>query len=411
MKKIFAVFAAVALLFSACSENQASISSDELSSAASSRSEGESVSGAASETSSEPSFEVSSEPSDWDETCVGAANDCLEHHALYHAVNGRVIDYVGYEALEEWRETLPAERDAFNRNYGDAFSIQAFIEHFDIPKDIFTELERGGLTADFLAEFDGVAVCSLAQIDALYSGNQTRINEAFCGELSLVHEGELYSPYWLAEHNAREVIESSVSINALEVLVDRLETAYAPFSTVMEKLALDARVTLESAVALDNYYPCYAHDDLFHSIDNELMRHIGGYAAFAEWLDGKGLLDGYVYGNEPMAEVDKLSSLVVDFGIDRETFVSLTDGYTPEQVDAIYSGDPARVNEAFCGELAFVYEGELRSIYELAEMDDLSGLPRDEIEALLSRTGGYPGNVQAMAAKIRFNLQRLEYLS
>ena len=48
---------------------------------------------------------------------------------------------------------------------------------------------------------------------------------------------------------------------------------------------------------------------------------------------------------------------------------------------------------------------------ELAEMDDLSGLSRDEIEALLSRTEGYPENVQAMAAKIRFDLQRLEYLS
>lgn len=243
MKKIFAVFAVVALLFSACSEKQAGISPDELSSAVSSGSEGESVSVVASEAPSEPSFEVSSGPSDRDETCAGAANECLEHHALYHAVNGRVIDYVGCEALEEWRETLPAERDVFNRNYMDAFSIQAFIKHFDIPKDIFTELERGGLTADFLAEFDGITVCSL------------------------------------------------------------------------------------------------------------------------------------------------------------------------DQIDAFYSGDPAKVNKAFCGELAFVYEGQLRSIYELAETDDLSGLPRDEIEALLSRTEGYPENVQAMAAEIRFDLQRLEYIS
>ncbi|MBQ4050057.1 MAG: hypothetical protein IJD13_00365 [Oscillospiraceae bacterium] len=437
MRKIFAVLFMLSVLLSSCGEKQTA--SSEISSGASSENTSETSSGIHSEISSEPesepsseissepesepssdissepesepSSEISSEPEsepsagsdDQDETCAGAASECLEHHFLYHSVSGRLINHVGREAVEEWQKTLPAERDAFNRNHMDAFTIRDFIEYFDISKEIFTELERGGLGADFLAEFDGVTVCSLDQIDALYSGDPAKVNEAFCGELAFVHEGELWSVYRLAESTAREVLASGVPIGELKPLIERLETDYAPFSTVMKKLALDARVTLESAISIDNYYSCYAHHGLFHSVDSELILHIGGYEVLE--AKEKGLTAGYVYGNEPMAEVDTLSALITDFDIGRETFASLAHGYSDDQIDALYSGDPAKVNEAFCGELAFVHEGELWSVYRLAEMDDLSGLPREKIEALLERAAGdYPGNVKAMADKIRFTL-------
>ena len=60
-------------------------------------------------------------------------------------------------------------------------------------------------------------------------------------------------------------------------------------------------------------------------------------------------------------------------------------GYTDEQIDALYSGDQAKINEAFCGEMAWYNpdDGNLYSIYWMSDhtAEDYSevGIPKEEI--------------------------------
>ena len=60
------------------------------------------------------------------------------------------------------------------------------------------------------------------QIDAIYSGDQKKINRAFCGSLAVYNEndGELYSIYWMAEHTAEDYIAAGLSLEQVREVVE-----------------------------------------------------------------------------------------------------------------------------------------------------------------------------------------------
>ena len=74
-----------------------------------------------------------------------------------------------------------------------------------------------------------------AQIDALYSGDQAKINEAFCGEMAYYNpeDGQLYSIYWLSDHTAEEYENAGIPETEVERILGLAEEAgggYARFA-------------------------------------------------------------------------------------------------------------------------------------------------------------------------------------
>ncbi len=154
------------------------------------------------------------------------AKDVLAFAEKYHTVDGNLIDYVGTEEFNKWIETRNAN-----------FTILDFIEYFKIPKDIFTELARPNLTKEqqkalctsqkkdySLSELQDILGYSLAEIDALYSGDQEQINRAFCGDFAFVNDadGKIYSIEWLATHTPQEYINANLSISQIETLIQKV---------------------------------------------------------------------------------------------------------------------------------------------------------------------------------------------
>ena len=167
-----------------------------------------------SEPTSEPISELVSEP----ESSVPVEEDictpflaCQEHDSSYHSVPGKLIDLVGNDPVMEWYNSCFEEPDPYGRP-GESFTIAAFVERFQVDREDFTRCVHEDLTDE--------------QVDAIYSGDQKQINKAFCGPLAFVNEadGELYSIYWLADHNADDYIAAGLPLDQVQTVVELAQT-------------------------------------------------------------------------------------------------------------------------------------------------------------------------------------------
>ena len=148
--------------------------------------------------------------------------------------------YVGQDNFDQWYETC-TPRDEYGRVEED-FNIQAFIEHFQVPREAFEQIINDWATDSRVEAFGGDREAFLmesgytdAQIDALYSGDQAKINEAFCGDMAYYNpeDGQLYSIYWLSDHTAEDYENAGIPETEVERILGLAEEAgggYARFA-------------------------------------------------------------------------------------------------------------------------------------------------------------------------------------
>lgn len=184
---------------------------------------------------------------------VGGGNpngECLNHCFSFHMINGRLIDeYVGQDIVNQWIQ----EEESLNHR----FSILSFIEKFEIPKDILVHYTRDTIPENVLEalELSKEEYCreygyTLEQIDALYSGDESRINKAFCGPLAVYNDkdGKLYSIEWLSEHDASDYVEAGLPLDEVESVIELAQTGeYIEYASMAET----AQDTMIAAVALE----------------------------------------------------------------------------------------------------------------------------------------------------------------
>ena len=252
MKKNVALLlcAAILLVCASCSQSITDTEGDNSSTpsninlADSSRTQSESDIGA--DTDSKPGKE--SDPS-VAEDGIGGEDFCMVHKFLYHSYSTQLLNYVGYENFQKWSKSMQSDPPK-------EMSIVTFVEHFQIPKETLIAVERATYTDDF-AEYDGVTMLSLEQIDAIYSGDKRLINEAFCGPLAFVNEadGELYSIYWLEEHTAEDYAAAGLPLEQVEAVLEAAASGdYGDQSqriTAIEPALAQAYVLAEDALAAE----------------------------------------------------------------------------------------------------------------------------------------------------------------
>ena len=371
--------------------------------------------------SSEPTSE--SEIADSDNEIGGSYEQCEEHIWSYHSIVISLIDYVGFDTYNEWSESF-SDTDEFGRLKED-FSIQSFIEHFQIPREDFEDCIN--IWVDSVIEADPTEDrdeyleeygYTDSQIDALYSGDQAKINEAFCGEMAYYNpeDGQLYSIYWLSDHTAEEYDQAGLYWDDIHRIIDTATEAGGVYAELAEKAAPAVDQFDRSFETCGAYAPCTEHTLTFHFVDGSLVDYVGQEKVH-EWYDSISGTDEYNRVNEDFS----ILAFIKEFDIPKEKFIELTQGsvtdsllealeisydeyleeygYTDSQIDALYSGDQAKINEAFCGDMAYYNpeDGQLYSIYWLsdhtAEEYKNAGIPETEVERILGLAeeagGGY----------------------
>ena len=257
-----------------------------------------------------------------------------------------------------------------------------------------------------------------AQIDALYSGDQAKINEAFCGEMACYNpkDGKLYSIYWLSDHTAEDYENAGIYWDDVHRIINTATEAGGAYAKLAEKAAPAVKEFDHSFETCRSYIPCTEHTYTYHAVDGVLVDYVGQEKVH-EWYDSISGTDEYNRVNEDF----NILSFIQEFDIPKEKFIELTQGsvtdsllealeisydeyleeygYTDAQIDALYSGDQAKINEAFCGEMAYYNpeDGQLYSIYWLfdhtAEEYESAGIPETEVERILGLAeeagGGY----------------------
>lgn len=395
MKKAWYFLTAIALTLSlsACQGQSADSSLP----AESSSSEGSASLAAAEPSEPEETESSAQETSDPEEIA------CWEHNPIYHSIDNSLIQYVGQEEFDAWLDIMQKEPES-------ELNIVNFVNYFQIPQEAFRSTTREGISAEYLAE--NGPLYSDEMIDAIYSEDQRTINRVFCGPLAFYHEadGEIYSIDWLAAHTAEDYLAAGLPLIEVEEVVRAAETESIP--SVLE-MAQKARAALEDAwvkngsaqeTSPGGLDACTAHTPSYHFISVELMDYVGKESAHA-WAES-------IARSNP--EQMTILAFIEEYDIPKEQFIALTQGtvtddyletlgmtreecyeefgYTDQQIDALYSGDQAAVDRAFCGKLALFNEadGQLYSIDWLAEhtAEDYlaAGFPLEEVDAILENT-------------------------
>ena len=222
MKKLVFVFALVSVLaVSGCGKSGDIVSSSESSISSSSTEEA---------VSSEKSEEISEVESSSDESDdnVGGEDWCFAHNVLYHTFNQEMIDDGGNDAFNEWTK-LCATGEPCTTN------LVSFVQYFDFPKEKMLEIQAAQLAShsdeywDAIGmteeEYVGTWMLSVEQIDAIYSGDEAKIETAFAGELAAdAEDGSRYSLTWLESHTPEEYAAVGIEPQSVEKMVSKIET-------------------------------------------------------------------------------------------------------------------------------------------------------------------------------------------
>lgn len=246
MKKLVFVFALVSVLaVSGCGKSGDIVSSSESSVSSSSTEEA---------VSSEKSEEISEVESSSDESDdnVGGEDWCFAHNLMYHSFDPLLVDYVGMDNFEEWLERDGEECSA---------NIVSFVQDFQIPEDVLRNIvaqstagiddayyEETGLTPE---DVFGVTALSDEQIDAIYSGDEAKIETAFAGYLAAdAEDGSRYSLTWLESHTPEEYVEAGIkpeSVNEMLSMIDS-DNEYKKYRADVQEIS-DTLEEAEAAVA------------------------------------------------------------------------------------------------------------------------------------------------------------------
>lgn len=199
---------------------------------------------------SEPSYadhsEIQSQTEIDSTTEIGGTYEyCSEHCSAYHSIPYTLIQWIGTDVFYEWEETLPYETDEFGRPDED-FTIVEVVEQFNISKEDFLEATRSWMTDEAMdnigmtrEEYLEKVGYTDAQVDAIYSGDQSQINEAFCGDLAYYNpsDGQLYSIYWLSDHTAADYQAAGVPVSEVERILDDASAMGGSYASLAEAAA------------------------------------------------------------------------------------------------------------------------------------------------------------------------------
>lgn len=118
----------------------------------------------------------------------------------FYGAERRFTNYVGRDEYAEWKKSYDDSGNSME------CTILAFIEYFEIPKEVFEKINN----------VDGSKAYSDEEVDALYSGNKLLLAEQFMNLNAMLVGDEIYPPKWFVEHSAEEIKSAGITVEMLE---------------------------------------------------------------------------------------------------------------------------------------------------------------------------------------------------
>ena len=187
---------------------------------------------------------------------IGGEDYCYAHKMTYHSFDRYMVALVGRDNFDEWIESCTEPCSS---------NLVAFVEHFGVTKEQLMQTQESvranidddfwdviyndlGMTQD---EYMGSMALSDEQIDAIYSGDEAKIETAFAGYLAAdAEDGSRYSLTWLESHTPEEYVEAGIkpeSVNEMLSMIDS-DNEYKKYRADVQEIS-DTLEEAEAAVA------------------------------------------------------------------------------------------------------------------------------------------------------------------
>ncbi len=143
---------------------------------------------------------------DVDLSAIGGDTIQWDYNTSYTNIDRVYIAYVGDDLFQEW----------VGEGYNPNVNLQTFIQEFGLSKEEFQMINEQTTELSSLPQ---------EKIDALFSGDQAAINRIFASDFAAVSEsGDIYTIFWLAEHNAADYQAAGLSADAVASAIENCQT-------------------------------------------------------------------------------------------------------------------------------------------------------------------------------------------
>ncbi len=315
---------------------------------------------------------------------TGGEDWCFAHNLLYHTFDPLLVDYVGMDNFEAWMEQ-DGEKCSAN--------IVSFVQYFQIPEETLRELvtqsasgvddayyEATGLTPE---DVFGVTILNDEQINAIYSGDEAKVETAFAGYLAVdAEDRSRYSINWLENHSAEDYLKAGIKPESVDAMLSLInsDVEYQKYRANVQDISATLNEAETKGLNSRDTASTYTEDvDLnavggaeidwdysfsYNVIPNELIEYIG-QDKFNAWVSDSSytlphnMQTCIEYFN--LTEEQVLEALNPPVTSDDPNFLTVSD------IEILCSGDQAAINRNFVSEYAALSEdGSIYTVFWLA---------------------------------------------
>ncbi len=353
----------------------------------------------------------------------GNAEECKIHSSIYHSFDPLLLQIISEEDFYNFVKKYSNSPNPPDEEYNQMQLIwDCGITPEQIDEMIETLLKNIGYDEEWLHE-----IYTEDQIKAMKMSPDEDIdfvNYAWKNESAIYIKGHYYTYDWLKEHTAEDYLKENLPIEQIEQIINYRSEFEDKVELVLETDKYKELLEKADGTKLEENteQPAIGYDVTFECAKHPWGFHLGGENFPLETLltdkeneeVSKEFKERYVSALERNDKcVYTIAELFQEYEIPREElekYIETTNDhtfietFTKERIDALYSGDEAKINEAWCDTYsAFFHEGVIYDIWEVfamtpGQVKELA-LPYNEIKRLCVSLSE---NSQVTATILRF---------
>jgi len=262
-------------------------------------------------------------------------------HTFYGAATF-FADIVGEEKYLAWVKQF--FHDTPNRRNPAELTMLNLVKELGVPKEAFLAFEAS-LSHD-------VPRVTVEQIEALYSGDQKRINRQFVNRFALLVDDVIYTLDWLASRCVNAYERAGIKPHHITEYLARIDATGMFESEYLSILSNYVKMAPRRPGERSRHELNAPYSLSYYGIDG-FFEQLVGKARLTEWMDQ--FLFDHVNNKRgrPLSERN-VATLVRELAISRAALegADVKGTYSREEIEAIFSGDQAAISRAFANKHA-----------------------------------------------------------
>lgn len=274
---------------------------------------------------------------------------------------------VTQDEYEQFSQQFAGKNPQGTRNLAD-FNLITFIRDMNISKQTFVKANSEQRQKAEKNGWSYQGTFTQLEVEVLFSDDSARINKTFVNPNAILFNGEIYTLEWFANNDAEEYRLVGFDVDELrekcdEWLNDGIDVPREPVSMVIANIDILTKKNKDGInFDSDNYAFSAPLIWDYYNIPSKFIELVDDKAEFDEWANKFKAVNFEGFFDE---EEYNILSFINRFSITQDRFEMVNDEYTnngvllfnDEQVDVLYSGDSALINQYFVNPLALLHRG------------------------------------------------------